>query len=84
MSKTSHDKDNMTGKRGGGGEVCGGLLEHEREELRDVYVRNEYSQSQCKFGKLMFTLTSIFPPLSLSGSSTYNSFTLQTQQRKVD
>lgn len=35
-----------------------------------------YSQSQCKFGKLMFKLTSIFPPLSLSGSSTYSSFTL--------
>jgi len=39
-----------------------------------------YSQSQCKFGKLMFKLTSIFPPLSLSGSSTYSSFTLENTQ----
>lgn len=29
-----------------------------------------YSHSQCKLGKLMFRLTSILPPLSLSGSST--------------
>lgn len=41
-----------------------------------------YSQSQCKFGKLMFKLTSIFPPLSLSGSSTYSSFTLQWMEKR--
>lgn len=30
----------------------------------------KYSHSQCKLGKLMLRLTSILPPLSLSGSST--------------
>ena len=37
----------------------------------------EYSHSQCRLGRLMFRLTSILPPLSLSGSSTYSSFTLR-------
>lgn len=31
----------------------------------------------------MFKLTSIFPPLSLSGSSTYSSFTLQREEQTV-
>lgn len=43
-----------------------------------------YSQSQCKFGKVMFKLTSIFPPLSLSGSSTYSSFTLQDKSKRSE
>lgn len=50
----------------------------QKYELCIYYI---YSQSQCKFGKVMFKLTSIFPPLSLSGSSTYSSFTLQEKSK---
>lgn len=50
----------------------------QEHEIRIYYI---YSQSQCKFGKVMFKLTSIFPPLSLSGSSTYSSFTLQEKSK---
>lgn len=62
--------------------------EEKNTETEDVMQRNRYlyiciySQSQCKFGKLMFKLTSIFPPLSLSGSSTYSSFTLQWMEKR--
>lgn len=47
----------------------------------EICIYYIYSQSQCKFGKVMFKLTSIFPPLSLSGSSTYSSFTLQEKSQ---
>lgn len=77
-------------KRKGGHKQCQKEnTETEGVTQRDVYICIYmyilciYSQSQCKFGKLMFKLTSIFPPLSLSGSSTYSSFTLRwTEQRK--
>lgn len=41
------------------------------------------TNSQCKLGKLMFRLTSILPPLSLSGSSTYSSFTTSVVMNPV-
>lgn len=50
----------------------------QKHEIRIYYI---YSQSQCKCGKVMFKLTSIFPLLSLSGSSTYSSFTLQEKSK---
>ena len=51
-------------------------LLHAQRHLKERSCRG-YSHSQCRLGRLMFRLTSILPPLSLSGSSTYSSFTLQ-------
>lgn len=55
-----------------------GLFKYELKQVRE----RRYSHSQCRFGKLMFRFTSIFPPLSLSGSSTYSSLTLEERRHE--